>query len=78
MVSVNIAKPIQLLFRKLPHNGIEMRCAHGKFNNALQTQLPTKKYLDRLIRFHDVDFFSLNVNSGIDLDCNASFGSHLL
>ena len=55
-----------------------MRCAHGQFNNALQTQLPTKKYLDRLIRFHDVDFFSLNVNSGIDLDCNASFGSHPL
>ena len=48
MVSVNIAKPIHLLFRELPYNGIEMRCAHGQFNNALQTQLPTKKYLDRL------------------------------
>ena len=45
MVSVNIAKPIHLLFRELPYNGIEMRCAHGQFNNALQTQLPTKKLL---------------------------------
>ena len=49
MVSVNIAKPIQLLFRELPYNGIEMRCAHGQFNNALQTQLPTKKVRDNTV-----------------------------
>ena len=48
---MNIAKPIQLLFRELPYNGIEMHCAHGQFNNALQTQLLTKKYLDRLKDF---------------------------
>ena len=52
-----------------------VRCAYGHCHNALQTQLPTKEYLDRVTRCHNVYFFSLNVNSDSCPDCNASFGT---
>ena len=59
----------------MPYHGVNIIYTHGQFNNSLKSHLPTKKYLERLVSIHDLDLFSLNVNSSIDPDCNASFGT---
>ena len=70
MVFSNEAKSAKSLFQELPYNGFNITYTHGQFNNSLVIQLPTKKYLERLVSIHDLDLFNLNINSGIDPDHN--------
>ena len=52
-------------FQELSYHGVNIIFyTHGQFKNLY---LPTKKYSERLVSiFHDLDLFSLNVNSNID------------
>ena len=57
---MNQTKVNKALLRELPYYSCDRISSHGQFNNSLDTCLPTKKYLDRLPSFHDLDLFSLN------------------
>ena len=49
------------LLSELPYfNYSDLISAHGQFNNILNSSLPTKKYLDRLPSYYDLDLFTLN------------------
>ena len=48
------------LLRELPYYNCDIISTHGQFNNILSTTRPTKKYLDRLPSYHDLDIFTLN------------------
>ena len=49
------------LLSALPYfNYSDLISAHGQFNNSLSSSLPTKKYLDRLPSYYDLDLFTLN------------------
>ena len=52
----------RLLMRDLPYYGYDIINSHEQFNNLLSSNLPTKKYLDKLRSFHDIDLFSLNTH----------------
>ena len=60
----------QCLFRELPYNGFNFIDFHGQFNNSLRTNLPTKKYLERLTSLHDLNLFNLNIDSNANPDRN--------
>ena len=53
----------QCLFRELPYYGIELIEHHGQFNNSLNNSLTTKRQLQCLKSLHDLDVFSLNINT---------------
>ena len=64
-------KTIRSLFRELPYFGVNHFVPlHGQFSNLNTTSLPTKKYLEKLSIFHDLDLFSLNTASNINPDQN--------
>ena len=65
-------KSKKLLFQELSYHGVNIIFyTHGQFNNLY---LPTEKYSERLVCvFHDLDLFSLNVNSNIDPYYNAFY-----
>ena len=64
-------KTLRSLFRELPYFGVDHFVPlHGQFNNLNTTSLPTKKYLEKLSSFHDLDLFSLNTASNINPDQN--------
>ena len=48
------------LLRELPYYSCDLISSHGQLNNSLHACVPTKKYLDRLPSFHDLDLFTLN------------------
>ena len=54
------------------YNYSDLISAHGQFNNILSSSLPTKKYLDRLPSYYDLDLFTLN----IFLDRNSDSNTH--
>ena len=59
--------------RELPYYGLNFVPFHGQCNNSINsTNLPTKKYLDRLSSLHDLDLFSLNTDSNSNPDFNLS------
>ena len=63
------------LLKVLPYHGVNIILSHGQFNNLLNVDsLPSKKYLEKLHSFHDLDVFSMNtaINSDINPD------SHLM
>ena len=60
------------LFRELPYYSYDIISSPGQFNNGLNTNLPTKKYLDGLPSFKDLDLFALN---GFLLDKNSNFNT---
>ena len=64
MAAKRDSKLSKQLLRELTYNGINIVYAHGQFNNSLPSQIPTKKYLERLISIFDVDIFNLNVHNG--------------
>ena len=74
MAFANKVKSAKLLFQELPYNGVNIIYSHGQFTNSLELQLPTKKYLERLVSIHDLDLFSVNAHSSIDPDYNALNG----
>ena len=43
---------------------------HRQFNNLLSDALPMKKYLEKLSSIHDLDLFTLNVQTAINPDSN--------
>ena len=64
-------KTIRSLFREFQCFGVNHFVPlHGQFNNLNTTSLPTKKYLEKLSSFHDLDLFSLNTASNINPDQN--------
>ena len=65
-----LAKETKSLFRELPYNGFNFIDFHGQFNNSLRTNLPTKKYLERLTSLHDLNLFNLNIDSNANPDLN--------
>ena len=76
MIAKRDSKLCKQLLRELPYNGINIVYAHGQFNNSLPSQTPSKKYLERLTSFFDVDIFNLNYdNSLVDPDLNCLFKS---
>ena len=60
------------IFRELPYYNLNFIPFHGQFNNSINSNLPTKKYLERLTSLHDLDLFSLNTDSNSNPDCNLS------
>ena len=60
----------RLLLKELPYFGINFIPIHGQFNNLIPSSFPTKKYLEKLTSFHDLDLFSLNTGSNINPDFN--------
>ena len=74
MATKRDSKLTKQLFRELPYNGINIVYAHGQFNNILPSQIPTKRYLQRLTSIFDVDMFNLNEdNSMVDPELNCLF-----
>ena len=61
------------VFKELPYFNVDLIRVHGQFNNNIGSQLPTKKYLDKLSSLYDMDLFSLNTDSNLNPDCNFSF-----
>ena len=59
-----------LNFNVLPYLNVDIIRAHGQFNNSMNSDLLTKKYLDKLRCLHDLDLFSLNAQSNINPDSN--------
>ena len=57
---MNQTKVNKALLRELPYYSCDLISSHGHFNNSLDTCLPTKKYLDSLPSFRDLDLFTLN------------------
>jgi len=49
--------------------------AHGHFNNSLSSSLPTKKYLDRLPSYYDLDLFTLNPFLDRSSDSNSHYSN---
>ena len=74
MVISNLDKQNQNHFRELPYSNQSIIQCHGQFNNLLpNVNLPSKRYLERLPSFHDIDLFSLN----LDLNFNSNLKSPL-
>ena len=55
MAFANKVKSAKLLFQEVSYNGVNIVYAHGRFNNSLELQLPTEKYLERFVSIHDLD-----------------------
>lgn len=57
----------------LPYFGQNITLYHGQFNNLIQlNDLPTKKYLERLPSFREIDLFNLNLDERSDSDSEFS------
>ena len=57
-------------FKELPYFNVDIVRIHGQFNNSLESQLPTKKHLEKRSSIYDLDLFCLNTNSNLNPDCN--------
>ena len=57
---MNQTKVNKALLGELPYYSCDLISSYGQFNNSLDTYLPTKKYLDHLPSFNDLDLFTLN------------------
>ena len=64
------------LLSELPYfNFSDLISAHGQFNNTLSSSLPTKKYLDRLPSYYDLDLFTLNTFLDRSSDSNTYYSN---
>lgn len=63
---------IKSTLSELPYANVDIIRAHGQFNNILNSNLPTKKYLDKLHSIYDLDLFRLNTESTLNPDRNLS------
>ena len=74
MVISKLDKQNQNYFRELPYSNQNIIQCHGQFNNLMpNVNLPSKRYLERLPSFHDIDLFRLN----LDLNFNSNLESPL-
>lgn len=60
------------ILSELPYANVDIIRAHGQFNNMLNSDLPTKKYLDKLHSIYDLDLFCLNTEPKLNPDRNLS------
>ena len=60
------------ILSELPYANVDIIRAHGQFNNMLNSDLPTKKYLDKLHSIYDLDLFCLNTEPKLNPDINLS------
>ena len=60
------------ILSELPYANVDIIRAHGRFNNMLNSDLPTKKYLDKLLSIYDLDLFCLNTEPKLNPDRNLS------
>ena len=60
VTAMNMYKYMFLLLKELPYYSCDIIPSHSHFNNSLNTSLPTKKYLERLPSFNELDIFTLN------------------
>ena len=60
----------RLLLKEHSYFGINLIPIHGHFNNIIPSSLPTKKYLEKLTNFQDLDLFSLNTDIDVNPDLN--------
>ena len=64
------------LLSELPYfNYSDLISEHGQFNNSLSSSLPTKKYLDRLPSYYDLDLFTLNTFLDRSSDSNTYYSN---
>ena len=71
MNNSNDQKLIKSQFKELPYHGLNIVTTHSQFNNLLwDSQLQTKKYLDKLHGLCDLDIFSLNTKQSSDINPN--------
>ena len=56
------------ILSELPYANVDIIRAHGQFNNVLNSDLPTKKYLDKLHSIYDLDLFCLNTEPKLNPD----------
>ena len=66
----NVCRANKCLLKNLPFSNVDIIRTHGQFNNSLNSDLPTKKYLDKLRSLHDLDIFSLNTQSSVNPENN--------
>ena len=66
----NVCRANKCLLKNLPFSNVDIIRTHGQFNNSLNSDLPTKKYLDKLRSLHDLDIFSLNTQSSVNPESN--------
>ena len=66
----NVCRANKSLLKNFPYSNVDIIRTHGQFNNSLNSDLPTKKYLDKLRSLHELDIFSLNTQSSINPDSN--------
>ena len=76
MTSKRDSKLFKQLLRELPYNGFNIVYAHGQFTNSLPSEIPSKKYLERLTSIFEADLFYFNSdNYLLDPDLNSLFKS---
>ena len=66
----NVCRANKSLLKNFPYSNVDIIRTHGQFNNGLNSDLPTKKYLAKLRSLRELDIFSLNTQSRINTDSN--------
>ena len=75
-INKQLSKVNKTLLSELPYfNYSDLISAHGQFNNSLSSSLPTKKYLDRLPSYYDLDLFTLNTFLDRSSDSNTYYSN---
>jgi len=54
----NVCRTNKSLLKNFPFSKFDIVRTLGQFNNSLNSDLPTKKYLDKLRSLQDLDIFS--------------------
>ena len=76
IVNKQSTKVNKTLLSELPYyNYSDLISAHGQFNTILSSSLPTKKYLDRLPSYYDLDVFTLNILLDRNSDSNTHYSN---
>ena len=63
-------KVLRGLLKELPYYNSKGNLAdiHGRFNNLLQSNIRSKRYLDKLTSLYELDLFKLNTLSNRDVN----------
>ena len=60
------------ILSELPYANVDIIRAHGQVNNLLNSDLPTKQYLDKLHSINDLDMFCFNTEPKLNPNRNLS------
>mgnify|MGYP001796025457 FL=1 len=59
----------KLLLKELPYFNENILLSHGQFNNLqMPSNLPTKRYLNKLHSLYDLDLFTTNFSPKLDIN----------